>query len=160
MRDVGIGGMMNRFLGGLAILLACVAQAFASTSVSCEAADASVKFSLGGAWGRTIGSGPGNFGGEIELKLKGIPDYARKLKPEMRHLTQNWFHDRHLKLAVQWTRDGDDPSVEVILQIETARKGKAEEAPYRGRYTLTIFDPKSDGTPRKASGKVTCVASD
>ena len=56
----------------------------------------------------------------------------------MRHLTQNWFHDRDLKLAMMWTRDGDDPSIEVILQIETARKGKAEEAPYRGRYTLTI----------------------
>ena len=151
---------MRRFLGGLAILFACAAQAAASTSVSCEAADASLKFSLEGAFGRTIGSGAGNFGGEIEIKLKGIPDYARKLKPEMRHLTQNWFHDRDLKLAVMWTRDGDDPSVEVILQIETARKGKAEEAPYRGRYTLTIFDPESDGTPRKASGKVSCVASD
>jgi hypothetical protein len=151
---------MRSFLGGFAILLACTAQAVASTSVSCEAADASLKFSLEGAWGRTIGSGAGNFGGEIEIKLKGIPDYARKLKPEMRHLTQNWFHDRDLKLAVVWTRDGDDPSVEVILQIETARKGKAEEAPYRGRYALTIFDPATDGTPRKASGKVSCVASD
>jgi hypothetical protein len=89
---------MNRFLGGLAILLACTAQAFASTSVSCDAADASLKFSLEGAFGRTIGSGPGNFGGEIEIKLKGI--------------------------------------------------------------TLTIFDPESDGTPRKASGKVSCIASD
>ena len=148
---------MRSFLTGLAILCACAAQAAASTSVSCEAADASLKFSLEGAWGRTIGSGAGNFGGEIEIKLKGIPDYARKLKPEMRHLTQNWFHDRDLKLAVMWTRDGDDPSVELILQIETARK---VEAPYRGRYTLTIFDPESDGTPRKASGKVACVASD
>jgi hypothetical protein len=151
---------MNRLLGGLAVLLVCAAQASASTSVSCEAADASVKFALEGAFGRTIGSGPGNFGGEIEIKLKGIPEYARKLKPEMRHLTQNWFHDRDLKLAVVWTRDGDEPAVEVILQIETARKGKAEEAPYRGRYTLTIFDPDSDGTPRKASGRVSCVASD
>lgn len=151
---------MRSFLGGLAILLVCSTQAFASTSVFCEAADASLKFTLEGAFGRTIGSGPGNFGGEIEIKLKGIPDYARKLKPEMRHLTQNWFHDRDLKLAVMWTRDGDDPSVEVILQIETARKGKSEEGPYRGRYTLTIFDPETDGTPRKASGKASCVASD
>ena len=151
---------MRSFRGGLAILFVCTAQAFASTSVSCEASDASLKFSLEGAFGRTIGSGAGNFGGEIEIKLKGIPDYARKLKPEMCHLTQNWFPNRDLKLAVMWTRDGDDPSIEVILQIETARKGKAEEAPYRGRYTLTIFDPKSDGTPRKASGKVSCVASD
>jgi len=152
--------MMSRLFGGLAIVLACTAQAAASTSVSCEAADAALKFTLEGAFGRTVGSGPGNFGGEIEIKLKGIPDYARKLKPEMRHLTQNWFHDRDLKLAVMWTRDGDGPSVEVILQIETARKGKSEEGPYRGRYTLTIFDAESDGTPRKASGKATCVASD
>lgn len=151
---------MTRFLGGLAILLACAVQAVASTSISCEASDASLTFALEGAFGRTIGSGPGNFGGEIEIKLKGVPEYARKLRPEMRHLTQNWFHDRDLKLAVTWMRDGDDPSVEVILQIETARKGKAEEAPYRGRYTLTIFDPATDGTRRKASGKAHCVASD
>ena len=49
------------------MLCACTAQAVASTSVSCEAADASLKFSLEGAWGRTIGSGAGNFGGEIEI---------------------------------------------------------------------------------------------
>jgi hypothetical protein len=154
-----LGGFVRGFLT-VVFLFACAVQAFASTSVSCDAADAALKFTLEGAWGRTRGSGPGNFGGEIEIKLKGVPDYARKLKPEIRHLTQNWFHDRDLKLAVVWMRDGDDPSVEVILQIETARKGKAEEAPYRGRYTLTIFDPDSDGTPRKATGRVSCVASD
>jgi len=142
------------------MLCACATHAFASTSVSCEAADASLKFSLEGAFGQHHRQRTGQFRRRDEIKLKGIPDYARKLKPEMRHLSQNWFHDRDLKLAVIWTRDGDDPSVEVILQIETARKGKAEEAPYRGRYTLTIFDPESDGTPRKARGKVSCVASD
>jgi hypothetical protein len=154
-----LGGFVRGFLT-VVFLFACAVQAFASTSVSCDATDAALKFTLEGAWGRTRGSGPGNFGGEIEIRLKGVPDYARKLKPEMRHLTQNWFHDRDLRLAVVWMRDGDDRSVEVILQIETARKGKAEEAPYRGRYTLTIFDPDSDGTPRKATGRVSCVASD
>jgi len=154
-----LGGLVRGFLA-VFFLLACAMQTFASTSVSYDAADAAVKFALEGAFGRTTGSGPGNFGGEIEIKLKGIPDYAGKLKPELRHLNQNWFNDRELKLAVVWMRDGDDPSVEVILQIETTRKRKSEIAPYRGRYTLTIFDPASDGMPRKASGKASCVTSD
>ena len=140
-----------------AILLAWAGEAGASAGVSCQANDPSLTFTLEGAWGRSAGSGVGNFGGEVEIKLKAVPDYVRKLKLETRHLTQNWYHDRDIKLAVQWTRDGDEPSAEVTLFIETQR-GKAEESAYRGRYKLTIFVPDSDGKPREASGRVTCSA--
>jgi hypothetical protein len=140
-----------------AILLACAAEAGASAGLSCQADDASVKFALEGAWGRSAGSGVGNFGGEVEIKLKGAVDYVRKLKIETSHLTQNWYHDRDIKLAVLWMREGDDPSAEVLLIIE-ARRGKTEEGAYRGRYKLTISMPDSDGKPRAANGRVTCSA--
>jgi hypothetical protein len=139
------------------ILLACAGEAGASAGVACQANDPSVKFTLEGAWGRSAGSGVGNFGGEVEIKLKAVPDYVRKLKLETSHLTQNWYHDRDIKLAIQWMRDGDEPSAEVLLIIETQR-GKAEDSPYRGRYKLTISMPNSDGKPREASGRVTCSA--
>ena len=111
-----------------------------------------------GAYGRSLGSGVGNSGGEVEIRLKPIPDEARKLSLEMKHLSQNWFHFRDLKLAVHWLRDGEGPSAEVVLLIET-RRGKAEGAPYRGRYALKVFTPQSaDGRPREASGRVACSA--
>lgn len=143
----------------LSALLALSAQARASTGFSCSADDAAMKFLIEGAYGRSIGSGPGNFGGEVEIKLKAIPDEARKLKLEMRHLTQNWFLDRDLKLTVHWLHDGDGPSPEVVLIVETRRR-KPEESPYRGRYALKVFSPQSDGRPREANGRVECSVSD
>lgn len=139
-----------------AMLLACAGQADASASLACSASDRSVEFALQGAWGRSAGSGVGNFGGEIEIKLKGLPDYARKLEIETRHLTQNWYHDRDIKLAIQWMRESDEPSAGVLLVVE-AQRGKTEESAYRGRYRLTISMPDS-GKPRVASGRVTCSA--
>jgi hypothetical protein len=139
-----------------AILLACAGEAGASASLACTAKDPAAEFALEGAWGRSAGSGVANFGGEIEIKLKGVPDYARKLKIETSHLTQHWYQGRDIKLAVQWMREGNDPSAEVLLVIETQR-GKAEESSYRGRYQLTVSMPDSD-KPRTASGRVSCSA--
>lgn len=139
-----------------AILLACAGEAGASASLACSAKDPAVEFALLGAWGRSAGSGVGNFQGEVEIKLKGIPDYARKLELESRHLTQNWYYGRDIKLAIQWMRDGDAPSASVLLVIE-AQRGKVDEGDYRGRYKLTISMPNID-KPREASGRVTCSA--
>ena len=143
----------------IALLLAIASSAHASTSFTCEGDDASVKLTLAGAYGRGIGSGPGNFSGTAEIKLKGIPDHARKIEIEQRHLTMNWFHGRDLKFAIQWLRDGDAPSAEVILLIDMQR-GKSEQSAYRGRYALKVFTPDGDGKAREAAGRVTCVTSD
>jgi hypothetical protein len=151
---------MRAFMTTVAFL-SLTAAAQASAGVSCSADDGSVAFSLDGAYGRSEGSAPANFGGEIEIKLKGVPDHARKIKVEREHLTMNWFHERVLKLAVQWTREGSEPSAEVLMVIETQR-GKSEESPYRGRYTLSVHVPDQipggDGKPKKASGRVICSA--
>ena len=144
----------------VAALLALSAQARASTGFSCRADDAAMKFVIEGAYGRSIGMGVGNFGGEVEIKLRAIPDDARKLKLEMSHLTQNWFLGRDLKLTVHWLKEGDGPSPEVVLIIET-RRGKPEESPYRGTYVLKVFSPQStDGRPREANGRVDCSISE
>jgi hypothetical protein len=149
------GGYMRTTIAA-AILLACAGEAGASASLACQADDPSVTFALEGAWGRSAGSGVGNFGGEVEIKLKAVPDYTRKLKLETSHLTQNWYHGRDIKLAVLWMREGNEPSAEVLLIVE-AQRGKGEENAYRGRYKLTVSMPDSD-KPRTASGRVTCSA--
>jgi hypothetical protein len=143
-----------------ALALLCLATpAFASAGVSCDSKDGPVSFTVSASYGRSAGSPPSNFNGEIEIKLKGIPEHARKIKLENQHLTMNWFHDRIIKLAVQWTREGDEPSAEVLLTIET-RRGKSEDSAHRGRYALTIILPSSipggDGKPKKASGRAVC----
>jgi hypothetical protein len=149
-----------RFLATATALLALITPAFASGGVSCDSKDGPVSFTVSAAYGRSAGSPPNNFNGEIEIKLKGIPEHARKIKLENQHLTMNWFHDRIIKLAVQWTREGDEPSAEILLIVETQR-GKSEESPYLGRYTLTMHvpdtSPGGDGKPKKANGRAVCT---
>ena len=124
------------------VALALSLPAHASVGFSCVVDDAAMKFTLEGAYGRSVGSGIGNFGGEAEIKLKGVPADARKPKLESSHLSQNWFHERDLKLTVYWLKEGGGPSPEVVLIIET-RRGKAEENPFRGSYALKVFAPDS-----------------
>jgi len=144
----------------LTLYCACVLPAHASVGFSCVVNDAAMKATLEGSYGRSVGSGPGNFGGEAEIKLKGVPADARKLTIASSHLTQNWFHERDLKLTIYWMKDGDGPSPEVVLMIET-RCGKSEDSPYRGTYALKVFDPASaEGKPREARGRVSCSVSE
>lgn len=152
---------MHPFLTLAALLALACAPAHASVGFSCAVNDAAMKFTLEGAYGRSLGSGIGNFGGEAEIKVKGVPADARKLKLESSHLTQNWFHGLDLKLTVYWMKEGDGPSPEVVLIIETRRAGKSEDSPYRGTYALKVFDTESaDGKPREARGKVSCSVSE
>lgn len=150
-----------RILVAATALLALTVHAFATASVHCEAEDGSVSFSFGMAYGRSAGSPPNNFNGEIEIKLKGIPEHARKIALEHGHLTMNWYHDRDLKLAVQWTREGNEPSAEVLLVVE-AQRGKSEDSAHKGRYALTVTVPDTipggDGKPKKVSGRATCTS--
>jgi hypothetical protein len=146
-----------RHIAAFAVLL-CGTQAHATAGVWCVADDTAVKFSLQAAYGRSIGSSVANFGGELEIRLKGVPETARKITLESRNLSQNWYHDRDIRLMAQWLKDGDGPSPEVVLIVET-RRAKAEGSSYRGRYMLKIYAPDSaDGRPREAHGRVTCSA--
>jgi hypothetical protein len=62
-----------------ATLLVLPGGAHATAGFYCAADDAAARFSLAGAYARSIAGGIANFGGDAELKLKGIPDDARKL---------------------------------------------------------------------------------
>ena len=114
-----------------------------------------MKFSLGGAYARSIG-GVTNFGGAAELKLSGIPDDTHRLAFETRHLSENWFENRDLKLALQWQSKERSLPTEITLLIET-RRGSDDDARYRGRYRLLIFLPEGTGKPREIRGRVTCM---
>ena len=50
-------------------------------------------------------------------------------------LVQDWFVGRDIKILMRWEPVDDAPYREVILIIE-ARRGKAEESAYLGRYSL------------------------
>ena len=100
----------------------------------------------------------GKPGGEIrtligrarDVRLYNVYGYARLVA-----------YDRDLKLAVQWTREGNEPSAEVLLVVE-ARRGKSEDSTHKGRYALTVTVPDTipggDGKPKKASGRAVCSA--
>jgi hypothetical protein len=144
----------------LTALLVGLTLAHASVGFSCRAEDKSATFAVSGAYGTSLGSGLINFGADVQIKLAGAPDDIRKLKLDPSHVAQAWFHYRDLKLMTRWQSPDGAPFREIILMIETHR-AKAEEAPYRGRYTLTVAaSPSAAGGETKrieASGLVSCM---
>jgi hypothetical protein len=137
------------------VVLTFVAEAHASVGFTCVAADASLRLTLGGSFGRSIGSGIGHFGGDAAISLRAIPEVARHPIFEMKDLTQSWLDERDLRLAVRWLKDEPAGSAEIVLIVK-ARRGRSEEAPYLGRYRLMTFLPNGNGRPREAHGNVRC----
>ena len=140
-------------------LLTNLTPALASIGFSCRTEDKSVMFTVEGAYGTSLGSGLINFGADLQIKLAAAPDDIRKLKLDPSHVSQSWFRYRDLKLMARWQSGDGTPFREVLLMIETHR-GKAEEAPYRGRYTLIVAASSSasggDTKRLEASGAVAC----
>jgi hypothetical protein len=136
-------------------------QANATQSVECNIDDKNVMVVVQAAVG-SAGGGMANFGGEAELKLKGIPEDLRKLAFEREHLTQVWFDSPDLRLRVYRERADDKPHGYVEIAIVTRRKGRDEDAPYAGAYELTVHhitkDEGGEGKTVKARGKVACSA--
>ncbi len=91
------------------------------------------------------------------LKLSRIPEDARRLVFETRHLTESWFENHDLKLALQWQSEEGHRTTAIALLIET-RRGSDGDAPYRGHYRLVIFLAHGGGKPREIRGRVTCMA--
>lgn len=135
--------------------------ASATESVECSFDDKSAKVVIQAAVG-SAGGGVANFGGEVEIKLKGVPDDLRKVTLERDHLTQVWFDGPELRLRTYRERADDRPHGYVEIAIVTRRKGKSEESPYVGAYDLTVHhmtkDEGGEGKTAKARGKVECSA--
>jgi hypothetical protein len=142
-----------------AMLLAAWLPAHATIGFSCDAEDAAAKFSVGGAYGTSLGSGLANFGADIEIRRNTVPPELRKLRLDRRDVSQHWFNGRELKLIARWERTEGEPFGEIVLTIQT-RRGKAEESPYRGRYDLQInlppVPPSSEQQRLIVRGAVTC----
>jgi hypothetical protein len=143
----------------VAALLASLAPARATLGFACNAGDKAVTFSMGGAYGMSLGSGMANLAADIEIRLTAAPAELRKLHLDRRHVTQQWFNGRDLRIITRWERPDGESFGEVLLIIET-RRGKAEESPYRGRYALRIhlapLAPGGEMRSLTAGGTVSC----
>jgi hypothetical protein len=135
-------------------------SAQASIGYSCSAKDATVRLSIAGAYGTSLGSGVANFGGDIEILGATVPDRLRRVWFDLDHLGQNWFYHRDIKLVAVWRSSEEDPFAEVILVVET-RRGDAEESPYTGTYRLLVdAAPVEDQVEEfrfEASGTAICM---
>jgi hypothetical protein len=143
----------------LAVLPFCPAPARATVGFACNSEDDAVKFVVNGAYGTSLGSGLAAFGADIKVLLPSAPKELRDLHLDRSHVRQDWFVGRDIKILMRWEPIDDAPYREVILIIE-ARRGKAEESAYLGRYSLRLqWMPPGPGVETKkleASGKVAC----
>ncbi|WP_315719281.1 MULTISPECIES: hypothetical protein [unclassified Bradyrhizobium] len=149
--------------GGVSVTLAALTRllsvsAQASSTVICYAKDKAIDVELHGSAGRSVGSAIGGFGGEAEFKVPWMPPAARRVTFEAEHLTQTWYDDREIRLAVSWIKDGKEPSPELTLIIKT-RRVRGDDSPYRGQYQLVAHLPdEKAGTKREVQGKIECSA--
>lgn len=156
----GSGTGLTRGLGViLAVLLGCPVPGRATVGFSCSGGDDAAEFVVNGAYGSSLGAGLAAFGAEIKILLPSVPIELRDLRLDRSHVRQDWFVGRDIKLLMRWEPIDDAPYREAILIIE-ARRGKAEESAYRGRYSLRLQwrppDPGAETKKLETSGKVSC----
>ena len=150
-------------------LLACAAlivsaivagSAHASVGYSCGAKDSNVRLAIEAAYGTSLGGGAANFGGDIEIFDKNVPERLRRVSLDLDHLGQNWFRGRDIKLVARWQSAEEEPYMEVTLVVET-RRGEAEESPYVGTYELWVDAAPSEDRAEwlrfEASGEAACT---
>jgi hypothetical protein len=142
-------------------LSALMAQpAHATASLACSIADRSLHLDLQSAVGRGAGEVISNVRGELQSKLKDIPDDLRKVEFENSHLTQSWLYGRDLRLRLYRERSGEGQHGYVELIIQTRRTGKDDEAPHVGTYEIEVYfipTAGSEGRTLKARGRAKCL---
>jgi hypothetical protein len=121
----------------VAALFASLAPARATIGFACNAEDKALTIAMSGAYPMSLGMGMANFAADLDIRLTGTPPELRKLHLDRSHVSQQWFNGRDLRVTTRWERPDGEPFGEILLVVET-RRGKAEESPYRGRYTLQI----------------------
>ena len=83
-----------------AAIAATTATGHASSGLSCKVDDKSITFEVGAAFGRSIGSGMINFGGNLKVLLPDAPRDLRTLKLDRRKAAQVWFYHKDIKLQI------------------------------------------------------------
>ena len=144
-----------------ALILSTIAgSAHASVGYSCGAKDSNVRLAIEAAYGTSLGGGAANFGGDIEIVAKDVPERLRRISLDLDHLGQNWFRGRDIKLVARWQSAEEEPYMEVTLVVET-RRGEAEESPYVGTYELWVDAAPSEDRAEwlrfEASGEAACT---
>jgi hypothetical protein len=153
------GTGLTRLLIVLAALFCGPLPARATVGFSCGGEDDAVKFVVNGAYGTALGSGLAAFGADINVLLPSVPGEFRALHLDRRHVRQDWFVDRDLKILMRWEPAGNAPYREVVLIVE-AQRGEEEESAYLGRYSLRIRwmppDPGAESKKVETDGVVSC----
>ena len=136
-----------------------VTPALASGGFSCEADDASAKFTIEAGLSRGAGNGLFNFRGELELTGKDVAEDFRKSVFDQGNLMQHWIDGKDLRLELYRERSGDKPFAELTLLIEAVL---VEEGSYAGPYSLRLMDMTGDtsgeGRTVTIEGKASCIA--
>jgi hypothetical protein len=140
-------GHSARIALAAAALLASAGATHATSTLSCEIDDATVKLAMLGSVGTLRGAAMFNVQGSLTIKpAPGWPAVTTPLAGE--HLTQQWIDMPDLRLWLQVL--GNDDAREIDLMMKTAR---VSEDYSRGRYRLTV---RHDDKVRTRSGRVTC----
>ena len=150
-------------------ILACAAlivstiiagSAHASVGYSCGAKDSNVRLAIAAAYPTRLGGEPANFGGDIEIFDKTVPERLRRVWFDLDHLGQGWFRGREIKFVARWQAPDEEPFAQVVLIVEV-RRGEAEESPYVGTYELWVEAAPSideaEAHKFETSGGVTCT---
>jgi hypothetical protein len=119
-------------------LLSTVA-ASATATLTCDADDRQVAFSLQGNIGRDDAAVLQVTSGSITLKAsRGRPEISVSL--ETSNLVQQWVFDRELRIGLQATGPND---ISVYLAVVAQRTKSGDEGDrYGGRYVLKVRDAK------------------
>ena len=129
------------------LLLAAVAPAGATASLTCAADDRNLTFDLLG----NIGSGDGGaiqlIGGEITLKSVGGKFDARKFKVAPEHISGKWSFGKELRIGIS-PESIDEVSVFLAIIAMRAKSGNSDLGRYRGEYVLKVQGPKGESMLR------------
>src|SRR6266446_2323383 len=114
---------MRAILACAALIMSTIiaGSAHASVGYSYGAKDSNVRLAIAAAYGTSLGGGAANFGGDIEIFDKSVPERLRRISLDLDHLGQNWFRGRDVKLVARWQSAEEEPYMEVTLVVETRR---------------------------------------
>jgi len=122
-------------------LIGFTAQAGATASLTCSAADRNLSFELLGNLGSGNAGSVQLIGGTITLKAIRGKFGALEFKIEAGHLSGQWNFGKELRVGIEPANAGD-VSIYLAIIAERAKRPGADLDHYRGRYVAKIHGPK------------------
>lgn len=128
--------------------------AAATASLTCDANDRNVEFSLLGNVGQSIGANLQLTNGSIKLKAVRGKNDEIEFDLEGAHLVQQWVFEKELRIGVM-TAEKNDVTLYLAIVAQQV-KSNDEGDRYQGRYVLKVQSPK--GTSDLKGRIKDCVA--